>query len=223
MVEKHLESEHEVKTDAGNKNSSKAEKVRRPEISPEMSTEKWSYFETRWEVYKSACNLRGDEVLLQLRECMIDSVREDHHNQFSGIKVEYEAELLLQVKSVAVKKANWPVDRDGLAKMRQEKGEPVRKYVGRVRKLALVREYMVACGCSKTVSYAEQVIKDQVIAGLQDPDIKVDVLSHDKVNVLTLLPDLVNFVESKETGKMSMAIRGVWHGGQDGQAAEEVP
>ena len=71
-------------------------------------------------MYKSACNLRGDEVLLQLRECMEESVREDHHNQFSGIKVETEEELLLQVKSVAVKKANRAVDRNGLAKMKQE-------------------------------------------------------------------------------------------------------
>ena len=102
--------------------------------------------------------------------------------------------------------------------MKQEKGEPVRKYVGRVRNLALVSEYMVACGCGKTVSYAEQVIKDQVIAGLQDPDIKVDVLSHDKVNVWTL-PDLVNFVESKETGKLSMAILGgmAWRPGWTGR------
>ena len=57
------------------------------------------------------------------------------------------------------------------------------------------------------MSYAEQVIKDQVIAGLQDPKIKVDLLSHDRVNTWTL-PDLVNFVESKESGKLSMAMLG---------------
>ena len=110
LLESHLLAEHGVEAGVGNKNSSKAEKVRRPEISPEMSTEKWSYFKMRWEVYKSACNLKGDEVLLQLRVCMVDSVREDHHNQFSGIKVETEEELLIQVKSLAVKKANRAVD-----------------------------------------------------------------------------------------------------------------
>ena len=68
---------------------------------------------------------------------MEESVREDHHNRIDGIKVETEEELLLQVKSVAVKKANRAVDRDGLAKMKQEKGEPVRKYVSRVRNLPL--------------------------------------------------------------------------------------
>ena len=40
LLESHLLAEHGVEPGVGNKKSSKVEKVRRPEISPKMSTEK---------------------------------------------------------------------------------------------------------------------------------------------------------------------------------------
>ena len=116
LLESHLLAEHGVSNKEGSKGSgSRPEKVRRPEISPEMSTERWSYFLTRWESYKEACGLTGKEILLHLKDCMDEMVREDHHNQFSGVEPDDETGLLTQIKSVMVKKANrwwtetsWP-------------------------------------------------------------------------------------------------------------------
>ena len=63
MIDKHLQAEHEVKTEGGS-GSVRAEKVRRPEVGPDMSNEKWAYFLTRWEDYKKACGLKGAHLLL---------------------------------------------------------------------------------------------------------------------------------------------------------------
>ena len=98
---------------------------------------------------------------------MEDGVREDHFNRFSRVETDSETEVLQHIKTVAVRRANRAVDRDQLGRLRQEGGEPVRKFAGRVRTLACVAEY-------------------QVIGGLMDRDIKTDVLSHEEVNTWSL-------------------------------------
>ena len=210
LLETHLLAEHGVSTKKGSGKSGggpRAEKVRRPEVSPEMSSERWAYFNTRWTSYRDACTLTGAELVLQLKECMDESLREDHHNQISGGEVDNEADLLVQIKSVAVKKANRQVDRDKLGQIRQEKGEPVRKFAGRIRNLALVADFKVKCPCGKDVPYAEERIMDQIISGLNDVQIKTEVLSKEEVPKWGL-QDLVSFVESKEAGKMSVSMMG---------------
>ena len=209
MVDRHLAAEHKEKaeTTPSTSNSVKPEKVKRPEVGLELSEEKWAYFIDRWTGYKTACNLSGDDLLSQLKECMDEGLREDHFNQFSGVETGTEVDLLKQIKIVAVKKANRAVGRDQLSKLKQERGEPVRKFVGRIRTLAQVAEYQVKCSCEKLVHYTDLVVKDQAIAGLVDQTVKTDVLSHDKVNEWTL-EELLHFVEGREAGKMSVGLLG---------------
>ena len=106
---------------------------------------------------------------------------------------------------MAVKKANRAVLRDSLMMIKQERGEMVRKFVGRVRALAVVCELTEACTCSKQVSYMEARVKDQVMSGPVDQDIKTAVLSHRLINNWTL-DELVLYVESKEAGKLSLGM-----------------
>ena len=116
------------------------DKIRRPEVGPDMSNDRWAYFLTRWESYKTGCGLKDADVTGQLMECMSEVVREDHYRQFGGKKVGTEAELLEQVKQVAVPKSSRAVQRDSLSSIRQERGEGVRKFCGRIRAVALVCE-----------------------------------------------------------------------------------
>ena len=210
LVELHLQSEHKLeigKPEKGGGAKNKMDKIRRPEVGPDMSNDKWAYFLTRWETYKTACGLKDDDVTGQLMECMLEGVREDHYRQFGGAKVESGEVLLEQVKQVAVPKSNRAVQRDSLNSVRQERGEGVRKFCGRIRAVALVCEYEVECGCSKKNSYMDCVIKDKVIAGLGDGEIKTEVLSHREVNKWTL-KELLAYIESKEAGKKSATVMG---------------
>ena len=54
-----------------------------------------------------------------------------------------------------------------------------------------------------TLNYSDSMIRDVLITGLADDDIKRDVLSHTKQDMS--LADLVAFVEAKEAGKISSA------------------
>ena len=207
LVKLHLQSEHKMELETKSGAKGKADKLRRPEVAPEMSNDRWAYFETRWEAYKVGCGLKDDNVVGQLMECMVDAVREDHYRQFGGTKAETEKELLEQIKQVAVPKSSRAVQRDSLTNIKQERGEGVRKFCGRIRAVALVCEFETECVCGKTTSYMDLQIKDKVVSGIYDGEIKTDILSHQDINKWGL-EDLLSYVESKEAGKKSATVMG---------------
>ena len=188
--------------------ATKPEKAKRPEMAAEMSDEDWAYFLSRWEEYKKATALTGDEVILQLMECCCEQLRRDHHRTFPKGEggTTTEVQRLDQLKQLAVRKKNRAVNRVKLGTMKQDKGEPVRKFAGRIRSLATVSEYAVECKTCKTpVAYTEAVITDQIITGLADTEIQKDVLSHPDAATLDL-EKLLQFVEGKESGQASQGL-----------------
>ena len=205
LYEIHLKVKH-----SSNQNISKPEKAKRPELSAETSDEDWVYFKSRWAEYKKATGITGEDVITQLMECCCESLCRDHHQTFSKVEGEdsivTEAERLDELKQLSVRKKNKAVNRVKLGTLKQDKGEPVRKFAGRVRSLAVVSEYKVKCkGCSKDVSYGEEVIVDQVIRGLANPEIQKDVLSLSEADNLSL-DKLLIFVEGKESGQARQGL-----------------
>ena len=153
----------------GNSNG-KPQKTKRPEMSAKMSEEDWEYFLSRWEQYKIATKLTGKEaVVIQLMECAIEQLRPDQYRTYGkGDDAVTEQDILAQFKAL-VKKKNNTVNCQKLSTMKQEKGEPVRKFFGRLRGVASVCGYTVSCNkpcCNgHQVPYHTQVIKEQLIKG----------------------------------------------------------
>lgn len=188
--------------------TSKAEKAKRPELTSDISEEDWSYFTTRWTQYKKATGLKGEDIITQLLECCTEQLRRDHHRTFSGAAVVTEDTVTAELKQIAVCKRNKAVNRVKLGTLKQDKGEPVRKFAGRVRSLAAVNGYTVKCtkvGCGQDVPYTEAVITDQVITGLADTEIQKDVLGHTDADNLDL-ETLLKFIEGKESGRASQGL-----------------
>ena len=83
LLEIHVRANHPI-TDPvkpkSNTTSAKPEKAKRPEIASEMSDEDWAYFLSRWDDYKKATALQGDDVTMQLMECCCEQLRRDHHS-----------------------------------------------------------------------------------------------------------------------------------------------
>merc|ERR1712096_159302 len=140
-----------------------AEKAKRPEIAAEMSDEDWNYFLCRWEAYKKATSLEGEDIVLQLMECCCEQLRRDHHRNYPGPKTTVtETSRLAEIKQIAVRAKNRAVNRVKLNTLRQDKGEPIRKFAGRIRSLATVSDYSVSCTqCKVAVTYTDEVIMDQ--------------------------------------------------------------
>jgi hypothetical protein len=212
LLEIHIRANHPItevpQPSRPSQSTAKPEKAKRPEIASEMSDEDWAYFISRWEDYKKATGLQGDEVIMQLMECCCEQLRRDHHRTYpkTGVGTVTEEDRLAQLKQLAVRQKNRMVNRVKLGTLRQDKGEPVRKFAGRVRSLASVSEYKVSCTtCQVPIAYTEPVIMDQVIAGVADLEIQKDVLSHPEAATMTL-EKLLTFVEGKESGQASQGL-----------------
>ena len=142
LLKIHVQARHPQQ----NNGSSKAEKAKRPELSADVSDEDWSYFKSRWDHYKKATSLTGEDLVTQLLECCSESLRRDHHRTFSGANAAAditEQTVLAELKTIAVCKRNRAVNRVKLAALKQDRGEPVRKFAGRIRSLAAVSEYSI--------------------------------------------------------------------------------
>ena len=96
-----------------NNGTSKAEKAKRPELSTDVSDEDWSYFKSRWDQYKKATSLTGEDLITQLLECCSESLRRDHHRTFSGATPEADIteETVLEIRGL--KKSSAPIPTPG--------------------------------------------------------------------------------------------------------------
>ena len=185
----------------------KAERAKRPELAAEVSDEDWNYFLDRWERYKVSTKIAGEEVITQLLECCCDQLRRDHHRTFLSSQTQRdltEDVLKAQLRQIAVQKRNLLVNRFKVFKLKQDRGEPVRKFAGRVRGLASVSGYSIKSGAND-VSYTEAVIRDQVVFGLADPEIQRDVLAHEDADKITL-EKLLSLVEGKMSSQTSQGL-----------------
>ena len=204
LLEMHFASKHQSSKNSAS--NSKPEKAKRPEIAAELSDEDWNYFLSRWEAYKKATSLEGEDIVLQLLECCCEELRRDHHRNYPSQTSATETSLLSEIKQIAVRAKNRAVNRVKLNTLRQDKGEPIRRFAGRIRSLATVSDYAVKCTkCKFDVIYTDEVIMDQVIAGIADLEIQKDVLSHPNAKTLTLETLLV-FIEGKESGQSSLNL-----------------
>jgi len=206
LMEMHYAAKHATPKVA-KVSAAKVEKAKRPEIAAEMSDEDWNYFLCRWDAYKKATYLEGDDTLLQLMESCCEQLRRDHHRNYPNSQASStEESRLAEIKQIAVRAKNRAVNRVKLNTLRQDKGEPIRKFAGRIRSLATVSAYSVTCTqCKVAVTYTDEVIMDQVIAGIADLQIQKDVLSHPDAANLTLEKLLV-FIEGKESGQTSLGL-----------------
>ena len=102
------------------------------------------------------------------------------------------------------------VARDILSKMRQDRDEPVRAYSARLKGQARVCQFTARCQCSNCpnhdacvgVDYSDIVVRDQVILGCADHEIKLDCLIEKGPEAS--LEEVMTFVESREPGKLSL-------------------
>ena len=185
----------------------KAEKVRRPTISAAGTAEDWTYFNSRWVEYKAATGLVGRDLVLQLLECCDDELHKDLTRNAGGSLADHsEGDVLASIKVLAVRQENIMVARDKLWQMQQDHGEPIRTFGARIRGQASMCNLVIPCstdGCTHSHSFMEQILRDVLVRGLADPEIRLAVLQD--TNQDMSLEEAFKFVEAKEAGKRSVS------------------
>ena len=208
LIQIHERTAHPTDQNNPGAHNTKAEKVRRPMISSSGTTEEWQYFLTRWNEYKLATRLAGHDIVLQLLECADDSLRRDLIRAYGSLANETEENALEAIKTLAVKPENILVARAQLHNMHQDRDESARSFCARLRGQAGVCNFTKSkkCTCSQDIQidYSEEIIRDALIRGISDEDIKLEILGQDQQNIT--LDETLKMIEAKESGKRSAGM-----------------
>ena len=161
-------------------------KLERPRVDVGVTTEEWNVFARRWEVFKTGSGIKDDDASApsQLFQCastelgdsMLKADAKVVDGPLSGV---LEAMRRLAVIPVAV-----GVLRSKLLQLRQERDEPFRAFAAKVRGKAETCKFVANCKCERKVDYTDHVIRDVLLNGISDGDIRREVLGdrdiHDK-------------------------------------------
>ena len=183
--------------------SAKVERVKRPGILSAGTSEDWNYFHSRWNDYVNATKVTWKDEVLQLLECCDEELRRDVTRMAGGSLTNKTAEeALASIRTLAVREESPMVARAALYAMHQDRDEPVRTFAARARGQARTCKFTQDCPqCSTAVDFTDTMIIDVVTRGLDDQEIQQDLLG-DR-NQEPCLEEVIQFVESKESGKRS--------------------
>lgn len=179
---------------------SKAPRPTRPIIEADVDDVEWGIFLDKWRHYKKIAELSSDrEICLELRESCCVQVNKLLYEFVGPADLNDEGlteiTMLKHIKSVAVKSIHKEVHRWHYSQLTQHNGETATKYVGRLKSQAVLCEYRVVCGCgcAKEVSFADQMIAQQLVAGLVNPEHQSRIMSeaHDLPNLQSKVDRLI--------------------------------
>ena len=174
-----------------------------PVISSAGTSEDWNHFLSGWNDYVEATNVTGKYEVLQLLECCDEELRRDVTRMAGGSLTNKTAEeALAAIRTLAVMEQSPMVARAALYAMHQDRDEPVRTFAARARGHARTCKFTHDCPqCSTAVDFTDTMIRDVVTRGQDDQEIQQDLLG-DR-NQEPCLDEVIQFVESKESGKLS--------------------
>ena len=186
----------------------KTPKIDRPEVKQDISDEEWQSFEAEWGRFKKCTEMGNDEIADQLFQCCDRPLKRLLIKENPEIIEEGEEALLEAIKRMAVLHVATSVRRTNLLASKQEHGQTFRQFYANVRAAAATCEFNVKCPyicCNekKPIDYSPMVIKDILIAGIEDSEIMRDVLGMENLDSKTD-KDIVKFVEEKEIARNAL-------------------
>ena len=107
------------------------------------------------------------------------------------------SQLLTHMRSIAVIPVATGVSRTELFQLQQECDEPFRTFAARVRGKAETCAVTTKCECTKIVNYTDHMIRDVLLHGISDMDIRREVLGVSDF-LETAVNEVISLVESKE-------------------------
>ena len=185
--------------------SKKCPAIERPKISAGGTEESWSVFLKKWDLFKSGSKIQPSQLNNHLFQCCDSSLGDDLLRGTSDIMKETEAALLAGIKRLAVQPVARGVRRTELMNMQQDSGEPIRSFYAKVKGRASTCSYVVHCKCTPPtkVDYTQLIVKDVLMNGLVDEDIKKEILGMDDLDNLEV-EDMISRIESKETARNAL-------------------
>ena len=117
---------------------SKLEKIHRPSIKLGVAQDEFDFFSSRWKSYVRNCAITDPVILRdQLIECCDHELMKHLHNTLgSTLLVKSAADIMKEIEKLAVIRQSNLVKVSRLLEAVQDRDEPVRSYVARLKQLA---------------------------------------------------------------------------------------
>ena len=203
MFKTHAMSHEPMTTSTGR--NSKLPPIPRPELGLDVSEEDYCSFVVKWNNFKRISGIGQDSHADQLFQCCDKDLMKLVIRSQPDIVSKGEVELLKEMKDLAVVKVATSARRAQLLASKQAPGETIREFYANVRAAAAICKFEVRCKqtcCAADdkedmVDYTDMVIKDVLIAGIYDADIRKDILSTADLDKKDD-KEVVRLVEAKE-------------------------
>ena len=211
MYNNHTSTHNKMESSASQHASSKQRlpKIDRPELKQDISHEDWATFESEWRRFKRCTKIDDNEVADQLFQCAERTLQRLLLKENSSIIEEGEDALLDAMKKMAVIQVATSVRRANLLSHKQDHGEPFREFYANVRSSACTCNFNIRCShtCCRDkapIDYTSQVVKDVLISGIADAEIRKDVLGWSSLDEKSD-KEIVAFVEEKEIARNALS------------------
>ena len=178
-------------------------KLERPKIDIGVTLEQWNMFERRWDVFVNGSGINPTNSSPQLFQCASEELGNNLLKIDANVTSKPTKLLLSEMKSLAVIAVARGVLRAELFQMRQERDESFRSYAARVRGKAETCSYTTKCTCELTINFTDIIVRDVLIAGIADLDIRREILGIDSV-LDKSLTDVITLVESREMARNAL-------------------
>ena len=211
MLEHHLRSHGQQTRQADRR--PRPPPLQPPKLSGQCSEAKFEDFRKLWGFYKNSVDMPEGTVTSYLLNCLDDDLKTDVHAANAEILNMSEEEVLTAIRQYAVQRRAISSLKMELWRMTQDEGENIRKFYARVKELAAQCQLTLPCPeptCGRNrapfISYSDVIVKQIILSGLSDIDIKKEVLGVEDINNKSLA-DTLGIIENKETAARSVAER----------------
>ena len=177
-------------------------KLERPKVEMGVSMEEWNIFTRRWDAYVIGEGLDAANCSSQLLQCAGQELGDIILKSYPTILSQATTELQKTMKSLAVISVSLGVVRTELMQMTQNRDESFRSFAAKVRGKAETCGY-INQDCPNKCDFTQSIIKDVLIAGIYDMDIRREILSMDKI-LQKSTNDIISLVEAKETARNAL-------------------
>ena len=178
-------------------------KLERPKVDIGINKEEWNIFERRWDAFVIGSRFNPDNCSSQLFQCAGEALGDMLLKSDPTIISKPTSQLKAAMKSMAVIAVATGVLRAELVAMNQDRDEAFRAFAARVRGKAETCSYTIGCSCGNDVDFTEVIIRDVLIAGIYDTDIRRDILGTQGI-LDESINDVIALVESKEMARNAL-------------------
>lgn len=179
--------------------------IERPKLKQDVTEEEWESFNQEWKRFKRCTDIPVGQESDQLFDCCERSLGRLLLKEDPDIIEAGEEALIDAMKKMAVIRIATSVRRTKLLSLKQDHGQNIREFYANVKAQASTCNFAVKCSqtcCinASEIDYTPLVVKDILVSGIADPDIRKDVLEWPELDTKSAR-DLVGFIEGKETSK----------------------